>query len=276
MKVYDWSDIYSNYQNKQILPQFQNLSAGISVGSFDGIHKGHSKLLATVLEESKKNNYLAGALTFARPLPNLKKSHYEGDISTLNQRLNIFEKIGLDFVIVVAFTQDFAALSGEKFFEILLETCNLKLIVEGIDFRCGYKGATTAKELEEFGKFKKIQTIFVSPVFFMDEETKTQQRVSSTYIRQCIKNKKFNMAAELLNRKFCLSMPVFPYDENKSDYKFSLKDFTQVLPPQGNYLVEFIGKKLLLTIKDEVVVLNFAATEFIENNRADFLIDFQA
>ena len=218
MKIFNWPEI-TNTQRNADADAFFSAGTGISTGSFDGLHKGHRVLLNTLTDQCKKNQLLPGIVTFTRPLPSIKHSQdYQGDISTLQQRLDLFESMGISFVIVVDFDQDFAALSGTQFFELLVKHCNMKLIAEGVDFRCGYKGATDTQAISYFCRQNNIMPFFVPPVFYK-EGTDEEERISSSYIRGMIQKGFFSTVEELLERKYMLEV----------EYA------NQIIPPDGIY-----------------------------------------
>lgn len=221
MKVFTWKDILSSFNSGVQIPFFCDKATGISTGSFDGVHKGHRGLLNALVEKSKENNFIPGVVTFSRPLSSLKNSkEYSGDISTLSQRLFLFKQLGIDFVIVVDFDDFFSRISGTDFFNILVKACNLSLIAEGVDFRCGYKGSADIEVIKSFALENNLQTVFVNPFYYTNEENKIE-RISSSLIRQMILNGFLNDAAELLERKYELDL--------------CSSEITQVLPPDGIY-----------------------------------------
>lgn len=237
MKVISWNEIINAPQNYK---QFFSKGTGISVGSFDGIHLGHQKLLNSLVLNCKKNNYISGIITFYRPLPSIKHSEdYKGDITTLKQRLDIFEQFSIDFVIFVDFTESFAALSGTQFLELLITTCNLKLLAEGIDFRCGYKGATDTQAIRYWANKNNIQTIFEDSVFF-NEGTEEEERVSSSFIREMILKGFFTTVNQLLKRNYSIDLSdvfVTENDNNRNNqiYKIDKSHILQVIPPNCVY-----------------------------------------
>ena len=126
MKVFEWEKITA--ASEGILPDFEQ-GSGLSVGSFDGIHLGHRTLLNTLISACKEKKLNSGIITFSRPLPSIKHSQdYDGDLSTLNQRLSIFESLGIDFVVVVDFNDVFAQTSGSDFLLCLKKTFNMKFL----------------------------------------------------------------------------------------------------------------------------------------------------
>jgi len=218
MKIFSWSDIINTNADTDTASFFTQ-GCGISVGSFDGLHKGHRVLVNTLVEQCRKNSLVPGIVTFSRPLPSIKhSSDYQGDVSTLDQRLKLFEELGVAFAIVVDFDQNFAARSGTQFFELLIEKCNMKLIAEGVDFRCGYKGATDTQALKYFCQQNDIQAFFVSPVYYR-EGTDEEERISSSYIRIMIQKGFFSTVEELLERK----------------YSYDTESALQIIPPDGVY-----------------------------------------
>lgn len=215
MQIFSWNDILTSLNTGKKNPFFSE-GCGICVGSFDGLHKGHQFLLNKMIDSCKKNELKAGAVTFTRPLPAIKHPEdYKGDICTLNQRISRLEKIGLDFIILVDFDETFASMLGSDFFTILVNVCNLKLVAEGCDFRCGYKGAMDVQALKYFCEKNEINSIFINPVYYDSENAKiytpddavyseiisnpseTIQRVSSSHIRELLQ-KNFRTTADLL------------------------------------------------------------------------------
>ena len=197
MTVFDWSlQTLDDFSQTHFFKQ----GTGISTGSFDGLHLGHRFLLDKLVEECKTQNLASGVITFKRPLPALKHADdYAGDISTLEERLKLLEGIGIDFVIVVDFDQEFASMKGVTFLDLLVQKLNMKLLAEGIDFRCGYKGATDTQAIKYWAAQADIQTIFVDPVYYTQADG-SEERVSSSYIRHLIQKGYMTTVRELLGR----------------------------------------------------------------------------
>lgn len=198
---------------------------GISVGSFDGLHLGHRFLLQELTTRCLERSIAPGLITFTRPLPAYKHSDdYTGDISTINQRLALFEELGIKFVFIVDFTQDFSGLKGVDFLNILKQKLNMKFIAEGIDFRCGYKGATDTQAIKYWAGQNGVDFSFVDPVYYTEADGK-EERVSSSYIRKMIQKGFFNTAKELLARPYQIDINQI----REQGYS------TQIFPPDGFY-----------------------------------------
>ena len=197
MTVFDWSSqILDDFSQTDFFKQ----GCGISVGSFDGLHLGHRFLLNKLVEECKEQGISSGVITFKRPLPALKHSDdYAGDISTLEERLKLLEELGIEFAIVVDFDQAFASMKGIVFLDLLVQKLNMKLLAEGIDFRCGYKGATDTQAIKYWSMQSGVKTVFVDPVYYTQADGSVE-RVSSSYIRHLIQKGYMTTAHELLGR----------------------------------------------------------------------------
>lgn len=192
MKIFSWNDLIKKniLQNED---NFLQCGTSLTIGSFDGPHRGHLAVFNKVLNFSKENGTKSGIVTFEKPITALKEGkNYKGDISTLQERLNIFSELGFDFVLVIHFDNDFKNISGETFFSILKEKLNLKFVAEGKDFCCGKGGSFGKTEIESFCKKNKIQSKFIELV---KEDGK---RISSTMIRELIEKNELAEAKSLL------------------------------------------------------------------------------
>ena len=232
MKTFSWNDI-KNSDGLTLFPE----GTGISVGCFDGIHLGHRTLLKALVEECTSRNLTPLIITFSKPLPGIKHTEdYMGDLCTLNHRLELFEQLGINNVVIVDFDDDFAHIPGTEFLLMLKKCCNMRFIAEGIDFRCGYKGATDNQAIRYFCQQNDVGLRFVNPVYFR-EGTDEEERVSSSFIRQMIKKGFFSTVNELLARPYELRLEDVEtgiFGEKKT-LTFSRKNINQVLPAAGIY-----------------------------------------
>lgn len=247
MKLFTWNDILSILNGDSNADFLGGVKTGISVGSFDGLHKGHRKLLGELLNAGRARGLACGVLTFSRPLPGIKHSgDYMGDLSTLDQRIRLFEELGLDFAIIVDFDDSFASMMGADFLNILLNVCNMELLAEGIDFRCGFKGATDAQAIRYWADQNKVESIFVDAVYFR-EGTDEEERISSSYIRKMLSRGFFTTAQELLERPYELDIAAIRRAANEKSL--------QLLPPDGLYRTENEkGELVRLEIKNGKIV----------------------
>lgn len=251
MKVFYWEEIKNDLTDGLKIPFFMN-GCGISIGSFDGLHQGHRVLLSTLIDNCRNENILSGVISFTRPLPSLKHaSDYQGDLTTLNQRLRLFEKAGLDFAIIVNFDESFAALSGVQFLTMLVNSCNMKYIAEGVDFRCGYKGSTDITAIKYFADSNNIKYSFVEPVYYR-QGTDEEERISSSYIRTMVLKRFLTTAEELLLRPYSLEVK---FEGERT--VLSKSEIKQVLPPAGIYSARINDKEVRLEITEKELQFQF-------------------
>ena len=255
MKIFYWNNIL-DFLNTGIQNSFFETGTGISIGSFDGIHKGHRVLLNKLVLNCKSNNLQSGVVTFTRPLPSIKHANdYCGDISSLKQRLKIFESLGVDFVIIVDFDEEFSSQLGADFLNILINACNMELIAEGVDFRCGYKGATDVQAINYFAEKNKIKTIFVEPVYYR-EGTDEEERISSSFIRDMITKGFFTTVADLLDRPYEIDLSDCKNEQHGTKIEILGNEINQVIPSVGVYrVVDNDNKDVRMEVKQDKIVL---------------------
>lgn len=255
MILYSWKD-FQNSVSKEESPLELLAGSGISIGSFDGLHLGHRKILQELVAMCQKENVLPGVVTFKRPLPLYKHAaDYAGDVSTLEQRLNIMEELGIKFAVVLDFTDEIAKISGHDFLTILKNVCNMKIFCEGEDFRCGYKGATDMTAIKYWAEQNEVKTCFVKQVLYKPG-TDEEERISSSYIRSMIKKGFFSAAAELLARPYELSLKKCTQLSEKN-LTIARSEITQVLPPPGIYRVkDDLGESIRLEITPDSLIFD--------------------
>ena len=154
-KVFSWNEFCS--LNFPI--EWKSKGCALTVGSFEAVHAGHVALIKTAVAQK---NFVSGIITFSSQI----KNDGTGSIFTLEQRLEFFKELGLDFAVVIDFTQDFSKIEGDDFIETLISVCGMKFLVEGSDFKCGYKGLLNMEELEKISQKKNFQLCKQDYVFF--------------------------------------------------------------------------------------------------------------
>ena len=233
MKVFSWDDLGSV---KSYLSQNSIQSTCLTIGGFDGNHLGHQVLFEKVL--SKKNeekSFCAGVVTFARsPRGSKSENFYKGDLSTLSQKIQYFEKQGFDFCLIINFDSEFKKTLGIDFFDRLLGYCNMKFLSVGQDFRCGYKGSMGITEISEYFEKNNLELSICKDVIL------DNQRISSTLIRDFIYNGEFEKVEKFLGRKYVLDCSEIKWKLLKEDElsTFSLQNF--------DFLRKIIKKLLFL------------------------------
>jgi riboflavin kinase/FMN adenylyltransferase len=143
MKIYKSIDEYNESKNSIV-----------TIGTFDGIHKGHQKIFNKVINASKQNNLSSVVLTFF-PHPRIILNKYNDIkmIDTLDEKIDHLKKIGIDHLIIHPFDKKFSLLSADQFIkEYLVEKLKLKHIIIGYDHRFGKGREASVKDLKEYSR----------------------------------------------------------------------------------------------------------------------------
>lgn len=221
MRIHDLDGVFKNEEG-----------CAIALGNFDGIHKGHKRLIDRVVELSREKNLCPSVLLFkehTRPTTKL--------ITNLKQKESIMEELGIEKIFLKDFDKDFMSLSCESFvYSFLVERLNVKLIVVGLDYRFGYKASGDVIKLTKLAEEKGIEVI-------VEEIVETEGKaLSSSDIRLMINDGKIEEANKLLYRNYSLIGRVV--DGNKRGRKLGfptanieLSD-NFVIPKYGVYLTE--------------------------------------
>lgn len=182
----------------QINRPFKN--AVITIGNFDGVHKGHQTLFRQVIEKTKQIDGTSVAVTFEpHPLKALGMSA-PPLITRKDQKVELIEACGVDVLLCIPFDKAFASISANEFIEkILVNKLGMKAIIIGADYSFGKDKAGNVDLLKSEQERLKFETI-VSP-WINDTDSKVE-RISSTRIRKIVMEGKVNQAMKYLGRHY--------------------------------------------------------------------------
>lgn len=180
----------------EALPRFSN--AVITIGTFDGVHEGHRKIISALIEEAKAIRGESILVTFdPHPRKIVHSNHSLQLINTLEEKIELLSKTGIDHVVVVPFTELFSEQSAEDYInDFLISNFQPKVIIIGHDHRFG-KGRT--------GDFKLLEAHAAQHQFRLVEIPKhilDAIGVSSTQIRKAILESDIETANKLLGYSF--------------------------------------------------------------------------
>lgn len=224
MKIIYWDDLI---KGENIYPQ----GSAISIGGFDGPHRGHERILSAVLKAARKDGMPAGIITFFRSPRSVKAGNmYAGDVSTLEMRLQKFAEQGFSFTVLIDFSADFARMKGTVFFDILIKTICIKYLAVGSDFTCGYRHDTGVGDLQRLARergfcFDSIEQLYSA----------RHERISSSAIRQAVEQADFALAKDLLGYPFFLDVAKIVQRTENGVWAVEKAAVTQILPQNGQY-----------------------------------------
>jgi riboflavin kinase/FMN adenylyltransferase len=167
----------------------------LTIGSFDGIHRGHKYLISRV-EQRAQVIGAASALVTLHPHPKivLRPESAMQYLSTIEERLDLLAPLGLDYAVVFPFSIEASQIHARDFVQILIDHLNMKEIVCGADFALGYKREGNVEFLRKLGQEKGFGVTIVEPQKFDDTI------MSSTRIRELIADGNMDAASVQLGR----------------------------------------------------------------------------
>lgn len=172
----------------------------VALGNFDGVHVGHREILRRTKADAASRGAPSVLFTFEpHPAVVLRHGTPPKRITTLEEKIEIVDSLGIDYMVVEPFTIDFAALSAEAFVkEILFGRLGVGAVFVGRNFGFGKGRAGKAESLEAFGQQLGFATTIVEAVLLDGEPA------SSTRVRKAVEAGDMALATRLLTRPYRL------------------------------------------------------------------------
>lgn len=211
----------------------------VTIGTFDGVHIGHQKVLKKLVKSAKKNNATPILLTFfPHPRMVLQKEVGIKLINTINERIQLLEKTGIDTLVIYPFDEEFANQTALNFVRnILVNKLNISKLFIGYDHRFGKNREGDFEHLKEYGytynfSVKEISKLDINNI-----------GVSSTKIRNAIENGEIIKANQYLGYYFMLTGDVVEGRNLGEKIGFptanlNIKETYKLLPKTGAYIVK--------------------------------------
>lgn len=219
------------------LPNIKN--AIVTIGTFDGVHQGHRAILDRLKKLAQEMQGESVVITFhPHPRRILKNSEAPSMLTSLDERIERFQELGIDHLAIIPFDHEFAALSaGDYINDFLIKHFKPKAIVIGYDHRFGKGRAGDFSMLEEAGKNAGFL------VYEIPEHMLNQSKVSSTQIRHYLLEGNVVMAKELLSYPYQLRGTVIEGDKLGRTIGFptanlAITDNDKLIPASGVYAVK--------------------------------------
>ncbi len=219
--------------------ELQRVSPGrasaVTVGVFDGVHRGHQHLVAMLLEQARREQLAAVAVTFnPHPRTVIQPGTVITYLTSLEERVELLQGLGLDAVAVVPFSSETAQLSAVDFCRLLTEELEMKLLVVGTDFGLGRNREGTPEVLRPLGREMGFR-VEVAPLLAEDAE-----KVGSSSVRLALAEGDVRHVARLLGRPFSLRGPVVGGDKRGRGLGFPTANIglglDRALPAYGIYV----------------------------------------
>jgi len=230
--------VYRSIENYTVQNTF------LSIGTFDGLHLGHQQLIDRLITLAKENNAQSTVLTFwPHPRMVLKKGvDHLKLLNTIEERIEMFERLGIDHLIVYPFTETFSKLSAEAFIQtILLTQIKIKGLVIGYDHHFGHQ---RKGEVNCIAQAAKTQGFYLEQIKAFSQEN---INVSSTKIREALAEGNIPLATSYLSYQYPLTGKVISGRKIGRDIGFPTANLQvesyKFIPAKGVYAVEIFRAK---------------------------------
>ncbi|CAO95757.1 bifunctional riboflavin kinase/FAD synthetase [Erwinia tasmaniensis] len=218
----------------------QHRGCVLTIGNFDGVHRGHLALLAQLCAEGRERNLPVMVMLFEpQPLELFAAEKAPARLTRLREKLRYLEQAGVDAVLCVSFDRHFAAYSAQRFItDLLVNRLGVQLLAVGDDFRFG------AGRQGDFLLLQKAGVEYGFDVISTQTFCDNGKRISSTAVRQALAEDNLPLARSLLGRPFSISGRVVHGDALGRTIGFPTANLPlrrTVSPVKGVYAVEVLG-----------------------------------
>ena len=211
----------------------------VTIGTFDGVHVGHQSILKNLIKTSKESNTKSVLFTFF-PHPRVviqKKSNIKL-INTLEEKIELLKKTGLDYLIIHPFDKEFSKLTSLEFVKnILIDKLNVQNLVIGYDH---HFGKNREGNFDQLLTYSKKYNFNIQEISAQDIGNTT---VSSTKIRKAIEKGEIRKASNYLGYEFMLTGKIVEGEKLGTKLGFPtaniyIEDPYKIIPKTGVYLVK--------------------------------------
>ncbi len=174
----------------------------VTIGMYDGVHRGHQKLIGEAVGRARAMGRPCLLLTFdPHPAEVIRPGSHPAILTSMDRKAELVAELGVDAMCVLPFTQEFMRLSPETFTHtVLVEHLHAALVVVGENFTYGHKAAGTVETLAKEGRRFGFAVEGVSLAALGENDDEGDMSISSTYIRACVDAGDMAAAARALGR----------------------------------------------------------------------------
>lgn len=215
----------------------------LTIGFFDGVHLGHRFLVSELSKLAKEKGLDSAVLTFrTHPRQVLHSDYIPSLLTTADEKIELLQSTGVDYIVVTEFTQELSQLSAQEFMRMLHDNLNVCCLMIGYDHRFGHNRSESFEDYVRFGKEIGIEVVQSSPLV-VDEIN-----VSSSAVRKAISEGDVAHASQLLGRGYSLSGEIVEGFQVGRTIGYPTAniayDGCRMLPKDGVYAVNVIVDKI--------------------------------
>ncbi len=209
-----------------------------TIGNFDGIHLGHQKIIERVVSKGKELGLRKVVITFdPHPARVIFPSKAPGLILNRHQKIRILEESGVDLLLFIAFDRDLSLMTAEEFLRKIMERIDFSTIYIGENFRFGKNRSADYKTLDALGERLGFKVGCVPFVKVND------RIVSSSLIREMLKDGEVEEASRLLGRSYSIEGKVVPGEGRGQMMNIptaNIQPHNELIPKRGIYISEIV------------------------------------
>ena len=213
----------------------------VTIGTFDGVHRGHQKIIKRLVAIAQAEQLQALVLTFfPHPRMVVQKDTSIKLINTIDEKADLIQDLGVDHLVIKAFTKDFSRLTSLEYVrDVLVNKLHVKHIIVGYDHHFGRNRTANIKDLKEFGAFYGFKVTEIGAQEVGDVA------VSSTKIRVALAEGAILNANEFLGYNFMINGTVIKGKGLGKTIQFptanlKIEEPYKLIPKKGVYLVQAI------------------------------------
>ena len=213
----------------------------VTIGTFDGVHLGHQKIIKRLVAIAHAEQLQALVLTFfPHPRMVVQKDTSIKLINTIDEKADLIQDLGVDHLVIKAFTKDFSRLTSLEYVrDVLVNKLHVKHIIVGYDHHFGRNRTANIKDLKEFGAFYGFKVTEITAQEVGDVA------VSSTKIRSALAEGSIKVANQFLGYNFMLNGTVVIGKGLGNTIQFptanlQIEESYKLIPKKGVYLVQSI------------------------------------
>lgn len=208
-----------------------------AIGFFDGVHKGHQKVIKTAIDEAKRKSMESAVITF-HPHPSVvlkKDTQHVKYITPIHEKKEILQKLQVDRLYIIKFNTALSLLSPQEFIDHFIIGLNIRHLVAGFDYSFGHKGKGNMNNITEYTRDLFSHTV-------VDKVSLDKEKISSTKIRELLKSGNAEKANILLGRILTIGGIVIKGDQRGRELGYPTANMQvnpdALLPKPGIYAVK--------------------------------------
>ena len=242
----------------------------VTIGTFDGVHLGHQKIVAQITKNAHALNCESLVLTFfPHPRMVLQESTEMKQLNTLNEKIALLDNLGIDNLVVHPFDKEFSRLTAEEFVKkVLVDVFKIKKIIIGHDHRFGRNRTATIDDLINFGETYGFEVEQISA------EEINEVSISSTKIRNALLEGNIELATNYLGYDYSLTGIIFKGKQLGRTIGYPTANITieedyKLIPNNGVYIA-----KSVLNGKTIFGMMNIGTRPTVDGTKQTIEINF--